>query len=188
MHNDIESLYATLLDRNFQVALFGDLEGFQNASGGYSACCPFHAENIPTMLIHASRPGYFCFVCGARGDWIEYLLRRKADMIFSEALGRLEAEASVKILTDEATWREELLYSELLEAVQGASIAELWSENGLEARAYLADRGYTQEEIEGMALGVVPSAQSLTENLGQNFRRLRLRLSLPECIPAASQP
>ena len=175
MHDTIERLYATLLDREFQIALFGDLEGFRKTDDGYTACCPFHAENTPTMLIHRDRPGYFCFVCGAHGDWIEYLLRRKTAMSYPEARDRLAVEVPFKVQTDEASWREELLLSELLEAVQRASIAELWSEHGLEARSYLTDRGYTQEEIEGMALGLAPGAQSLEENLATEFPTLAIK-------------
>ncbi|MEN6473460.1 MAG: CHC2 zinc finger domain-containing protein [Syntrophaceae bacterium] len=169
MYSDLEGLYARLLDRKFQVALFGDLKEFQSTADGYTACCPFHAESLPTLLIHGARPGYFCFVCGARGDWIDYQLRRKPAMSYQDALHRLETEAAVRIGTEEATWREELLYSELLQAVQDISIAELWSENGLVARSYLTDRGYTQEEIEGMELGLAPTAQSLQENLASGF-------------------
>ena len=164
MTSDLEGLYSALLDRQYQPALFGDLEGFHSTAGGYIACCPFHAERTPTLLIHGSRPGYFCFVCGARGDWIDYLLRRKKDLSYGDAVGRLESEAGIRISTGEVLWRSELLLSETLEAMQGRAVAELWSEIGLEARSYLGLRGYTQEEIEGMELGLAPAAQSLHES------------------------
>jgi DNA primase len=169
MIQDLEGLYAMLLDREFQIALFGDLIGFQSMPGGYSACCPFHAEDTPTLLIHRDKPSYFCFVCGARGDWIDYQLRRKTAASFQDALARLESEATVRIGADERTWREELLSSELLESVQDIAIAELWSENGLQAREYLGRRGYTQDEIEGMHLGLMPAESLIRENLAARF-------------------
>ena len=186
MDNDLEGLYATLLDRKFQIVLFGDLQEFQNTADGYTACCPFHAESIPTVLIHGTRPGYFCFVCGARGDWIEYQLRRKTAVSYQDALHRLEAEAAVSISTDETAWREELLNSELLEAVQVQSIAELWSETALDARAYLTDRGYTQEEIEGMELGFIPTAQSLLDNLTERFPSPLLDATIERMLAACA--
>lgn len=169
MYSDLENLYAVLLDRTFQVALFGAIEGFQGSESGYIAHCPFHSESLPSLLIHGARPGYFCFVCGARGDWIDYLLRHNKAVSFRDALARLEAETGTRCSTDEEAWRSELLLSEMHEAIQTLSIAELWSLSGMEARAYLADRGYTQEEIEGMGLGLLPATHSLLEHLGAEF-------------------
>lgn len=169
MISDLEYLYAVLLDRNFQVALFGALEGFQGLESGYIAHCPFHSESLPSLLIHGARPGYFCFVCGARGDWIDYLLRHNKAAGFQDALAQLETVAGSRCSTDEEAWRSELLLSEMHEAIQTLSMAELWSARGMEARAYLADRGYTQEEIEGMGLGLLPAAQTLLIHLGAEF-------------------
>ena len=73
MAGAIERMYATLMDRGYVKTLFGYLQDFQERAGGYIARCPFHEDEHPTLIIYRDRPGYFCFVCGARGDWLRFL-------------------------------------------------------------------------------------------------------------------
>lgn len=169
MRDQLEIFYAKQLDRAFHATLFQNLPGLNHSGGGYTAFCPFHEDTLPTFLIYEDRPRYFCFACGAQGDWIEYLLRRNIAETFVQALRLLEEQTTMPITISEATWRYDMIYSEILEAVQNLCIAELWSEKALEARAYLSQRGYTQDEIEGMGLGAFPGMSSIMENLQEKF-------------------
>ena len=85
MIRDIERIYGTLLTRQYQKKLFQDLEGLQEKGDSLIARCPFHEDEHPTFIIYQDRPEYFCFVCGARGDWLGYL-QLKTGMDFFGAL------------------------------------------------------------------------------------------------------
>lgn len=37
--------------------------------------CPFHADSHPSMHIYSGDKGYHCFVCGAGGDVIDFVMR-----------------------------------------------------------------------------------------------------------------
>lgn len=79
---DIKEIYGVLQGRNYAERLFGDLGKFKKSGEGYIASCPNaanssqHKHDIdinPSFQIYGDRPGYFCYTCGIKGDWIKYL-------------------------------------------------------------------------------------------------------------------
>ncbi len=156
MVRSIEPLYARLLDTGKQKEVFGDCAGIEPAGEGYIAECPFHDDDHPTLLIRGDRPEFFCFACSARGDLISYLTRRRA-LPFGEALRELGRISGMPCPAyAEEDWRLELERTMVLETAQAYFTAQLWSEEGETALAYLVERGYTHAEIDGMALGFYP--------------------------------
>ena len=61
--------------------------GFERNEHGF-ICCPFHAENTPSMRVYDGQRGYYCFGCGANGDIITFL-QRIFGLSFSEALAKI---------------------------------------------------------------------------------------------------
>ena len=55
---------------------------------GYLARCPFHDDSTASMSIDAVPDRYHCFGCGATGDVIDYVQRRR-QLTFSEAVAYL---------------------------------------------------------------------------------------------------
>jgi DNA primase len=170
-------IYSVLLDREYQRELFSDLPGFQRKGTGNLACCPFHDDSLPTLLISGDRPEYFCFACSRRGDWISYLMERSG-LSFHDALERLALASGLDAGTgdmSEADWKEDLLRTQVLEAAMGTYITRLWSKAGEEVLHHLYKRGYATGEVEAMSLGFYPGF-SLTrqELLGQGFDRRRI--------------
>ena len=156
MPSFIEMIYAPLLDREYQRQLFSDLPGFQRKGTGYLACCPYHSEPLPTLLISGDRPEYFCFSCGRRGDWISYLMSKRMAS-FRESLELLSHESGAEIGdATEPVWKEELDRVQILESAMGTYITRLWSRTGEEVLRYLYHRGYATGEVEGMSLGFYP--------------------------------
>lgn len=47
--------------------------------------CPFHPEESPSFTVHAVHQFYKCFSCGASGDVITFLMKKKG-IDFPEAL------------------------------------------------------------------------------------------------------
>jgi DNA primase len=165
MARDIERVYAALLDRMHQERIFGDLEGFQEKGSASIACCPFHADAFPTLVVYADRPEYFCFVCSARGDWIRYLQLIKG-MSFPEALSVLTSEAGIEAPEyTETMWQGELSRAILLELIAGFFTTQLFAQPGEEVLRYLYNRGYAMGEVEGSSFGCYPGHAALQEYL-----------------------
>lgn len=161
MSSPIETVYASLLDREYQREIFGDLPGLQRKGTGYIARCPFHHDVMPTFIIPGDRPEFFCFACSLRGDWIQYL-REHDGVSFSDAVTRL-ARASGHEPSEytEPRWEEERARTAYLESFMSACIADLWSEPGRDVLHYLYARGYATGEVEGMGLGFFPGRAAM---------------------------
>lgn len=190
MISNIEQIYATLLDRDFQRKLFGELEGFRQKGNAYISCCPFHqGDSLPTMLIYADKPEYFCFVCSRRGDWLDYL-RAHRHMSFEEALSHLAGEAGMeKGPYAEAGWRKELSLTVILETAMSMFITRLWNEQDPAVLHYLYKRGYAMGEVEGMALGSFPGYARTGEYLSSlGFSREDIEAIFPGTGPDDLEP
>lgn len=175
----MERVYGALLDRRYQDALFGDLEGYQEKGDAAIARCPFHEDAFPTLVVYGDRPEYFCFVCSARGDWLRYLELHKG-LGFEAALGLLACEAKIDAggLTEEH-WRSELARSILLELLAGFFTTQLFSRPGEEALHYLYRRGYAMGEVEGSSFGFYPGYGAVLDFLeGQGIAGRHLRPAL----------
>jgi DNA primase len=164
----IERTYSRLLDRNYQEEIFGSLKGFEKKGEGYIACCPFHDDVLPTLIINSDSPGYFCFACGARGDWIDFLMKHKA-MKFSDALKSLNRAASLRLIPSENEWKREFTRSCMLESAISTFSAMLFSEMGKGELTYLNSRGYMGEEIEHMGLGLFPGYKETLDFLDKEY-------------------
>ncbi len=165
MIRDIERIYGTLLDRQYQKNLFKDLKGFQEKGTSHIACCPFHEDEHPTFLVYADRPEYFCFVCGARGDWLSYL-QLKTGMDFFGALSLLAGEAGIEpIAYDKSAWDDELSRTILLELMAGFFTTSLYSPAGEKDLFYLYNRRYAMGEVEGSSFGFYPGYRQTREYL-----------------------
>ena len=176
MFTDIERIYSALLDKTYQRTLFGDLKGFGEKDNSFIACCPFHKDESPTMVIYGDRPEYFCFVCSARGDWLQYM-QLKEGMSFSYALEALSDASGISVKQyDKSRWDEELIRSVILEHALSYFNARLFSPEGQEVLHYLYKRGYTMSEVEGSSLGYFDGYSTLLEYLlSQGFEQETLR-------------
>ena len=66
-------------------------EGVQLSPAGpgtWKGCCPFHDDRRPSLLVDERDQHYHCFGCGAHGDAIGFVMRRRA-LGFAAACDRL---------------------------------------------------------------------------------------------------
>ncbi len=166
----IERIYSRLLDKNYQEEIFGSLKGFGGKGEGYIACCPFHEDVLPTLIINSDSPRYFCFACGAHGDWIDFLMKHK-DMKFSDALKSLNKAASLRVVPSENEWKREFTRSCMLESAMSIFSAMLFSDKGKAELMYLNSRGYMGEEIEHIGLGLFPGYRETLDILDKEYSR-----------------
>ena len=139
----------------------------QQSGRSYKALCPFHTEKTPSFYVFPDRQSWRCFgACATGGDMFSFLMRME-NLDFGEALRRLADQAGVKLeerrgrknkedplyLINEATM--ELFHSQLASGKSGSA-----------ARAYLKNRGLTQETVDRFQLGLSPAdGESLKDHL-----------------------
>lgn len=121
--------------------------------------CPFHAEKTPSFHVHAGRGFYYCFGCGAKGDLFDFAMQTRS-IDFFEALQVLGARAGIEVETVRTTGKQ----GKRRDLLSVNSLAETWfkaqlhDEVGREAKAYLLERGLSEESIETWGLGFAPDS------------------------------
>jgi DNA primase len=152
------------------------------ATGRYVGLCPFHQEKTPSFSVNQTRQFYHCFGCGVGGDAIKFV----------EEIEGLSFWETVKMLAERygVPMPKRSDYSDAESKLRGALMemhtiaARLFQENlrgpqGAEARAYLDQRGVSQEAIDAFELGLAePSGQVLTRKLSErNFSAEQMEAS-----------
>ncbi len=120
--------------------------------------CPFHAEKTPSFTVSEERGFFHCFGCGEHGDVFAFVMKTQS-LTFPEAVRRIADRFGVP-LPEEAG--EPARRREPLTAANAAAAAffqvELRGPRGGRARAYLRERGLSEELIERFGLGWAPGA------------------------------
>ena len=57
---------------------------------GWQACCPFHEDKIPSLIIYKETNSFYCFSCGAGGSSLDFLMKINGDMNLSKAVDFLK--------------------------------------------------------------------------------------------------
>ncbi len=138
----------------------------------WMACCPFHQEKTPSFSVNPSKGFYKCFGCGKGGTAFNFLMEMEG-LNFPEAVKRV-AEISGVMLpepVDDASYerskkqREEKkqVADQVIEVNQVA--LEYWenelrgkSKKAKEARAYLEQRGISEDIQKQFRMGFSPDS------------------------------
>jgi DNA primase len=85
-HFDVDALKQA--NRSSEVVAAAGIALRRTGKGRLSARCPFHEDHEPSFVVYERDDHFFCFGCKARGDVIEFLMRREG-IGFVEACRRL---------------------------------------------------------------------------------------------------
>jgi DNA primase len=129
--------------------------------------CPFHDDQNPSFSVNAVEKLYHCFTCGEGGDLIRFV-RETEGLEFASAVEWLADRYGVQLEYEETApgfearrSRRDRLYA-LLEAAAKFYERHLWdSQAGEPVRAYLAERGLTEETCRRFRLGLSPGGDRL---------------------------
>jgi DNA primase len=130
----------------------------KKAGRNYKGICPFHAEKTPSFIVFPDSQSWHCFgACGTGGDVFSFLMKRE-NLDFGEALRILAGRAGVELEPMTPARQAEQQQEERLFAINAAAMAYfhhllLSSGEGERARAYLEQRGMSQESWETFQLG-----------------------------------
>ncbi|KPF78458.1 DNA primase [Novosphingobium sp. AAP93] len=187
-------------------ALIGRSVRVQKAGREFKACCPFHNEKTPSFTINDEKGFYHCFGCGAHGDAIRWMTDHQG-LPFLDAVKELAASAGMEVPAPDprAARRAEEQKSlhDVMAAAQAFFVKSLAEDQGAQARAYLASRGFPAHIVKEFGFGYAPDSRTaLKEALSQfpesmlieaglriivegrdPYDRFRGRLMLPICDP-----
>jgi DNA primase len=153
------------------VELVGRFLKLKKIGSRYVGLCPFHAEKTPSFNVNPQRGFFHCFGCQASGDAFTFLMKMEGKT-FPEALEELAARAGVELparqRSDPRARELRVRLLELLERAAGYYEQQLWGRAGEAGRAYLAERGLSEELARRFRLGFAPPGW---DNLGAELRR-----------------
>jgi DNA primase len=158
-------------------SIIGKHTKLQKAGREWKACCPFHKEKTPSFTVNDEKGFYHCFGCGAHGDAIRYLTETRG-LPFIDAVKELADGAGMQVPAPDPQMRERQEKSASLRDVMEAAaqwyIDQLQSAAGAETRAYLEQRGITQETQRAFGLGFAPDSRGKLEDALKEFGRDKL--------------
>lgn len=135
-------------------------------------CCPFHQEKTPSFYVYPDTRRYKCFGCQAGGDAFSFV-QRLLGKTFVDTIRDLAKEAGVDIegAVDPAQ-KEKAQIKDATDAAQEFFKQNLWDEEkGKLARAYLQERGVSEELARTFGLGWAPEGWT---HLADKLRELGL--------------
>ena len=145
----------------------------KKAGKNWLGLCPFHSEKTPSFNVNPAKQIFHCFGCGVGGDAFKFLELQEG-LNFPEAVKQLASRAGITLpesrpRTDEKKSDEER--KTLLKIIAEAADyfrRELEGPAGSAARAYLAQRGLTENVIRDFSLGYArPEWDGLLKHLRQ---------------------
>jgi DNA primase len=127
--------------------------------------CPFHDDHDPSFSVNAVEKLYHCFSCQASGDLIKFV-RETEGLEFVGAVEWLADRYGVELEYEQTAPGFEALRSRrerllsLLDAAARFYERYLWdSDAGAPVRAYLAERGLSEEICRRFRLGLSPGGE-----------------------------
>lgn len=136
----------------------GETVALKRAGSIAKGLCPFHGEKTASFIVTPARETWHCFGCGEHGDIFTFLMRRDG-LEFREALERLAERAGVELSERSAV--EDRHRKRLRDALEAAIAwyreVFLQAHQAERARAYLTERGFSDETLDRFSIGFAPN-------------------------------
>ena len=146
------------------VDLVGEYVQLKPAGVNHKGLCPFHQEKTPSFMVSRERQRWHCFGCSKGGDVFTFVQEIEG-MDFVEALKYLANRAGVTLsrsFQNEAKSSEKNRLKEVnAEAARFYHSFLTKMDAAKDARAYLKERGLTDDTIEAWNIGFVPDQWDL---------------------------
>ncbi len=160
------------------VDVIGEVVNLTRAGRNYVGLCPFHKEKTPSFNVIEDKQFFHCFGCGKSGDVFKFLEEyRQISFLESVHLVAERAGISLPIETQQAQAKpqnpNQVLIDIHKDAAKFYNAVLKTTKEGQEAKAYLAQRGLTDELIDYFNIGLSPNEpdflyQSLAKRYEEN--------------------
>lgn len=142
-------------------------------AGGHTfkGLCPFHAEKTPSFTVDTGKGLYFCFGCSEGGN-IYHFVQKVESLPFPEAVEWLARKVGYELHYEESRPGDRQaagLKARIIAANEEAM--NFWHErllkgdDAIEARRYLAGRGFKRDVADRWKLGYAPGRDMTTKHL-----------------------
>jgi DNA primase len=151
------------------VEIVGARTPLRRVGSRWTGRCPFHEERTPSFSVNPVEKLFYCFGCGKGGDVITFV-RETESLDFADAVEWLADRSRITLEYEETSpraeagrrRRERLLA--LLESAAKFYTRHLWdTAAGEPVRAYLAERGLSEETCRHFRLGLSPGGVVLAD-------------------------
>ncbi|WP_334110508.1 DnaB-like helicase C-terminal domain-containing protein, partial [Thermodesulfitimonas autotrophica] len=152
------------------------LDRFRRSGRGYVACCPAHDDRHPSFYMPDGRPWGKCFACGHFVTWWQVLEQR--GLTGRQVIEELARMAGIPPLSsgDPEKARQAAEEARQAEEWWQSCREALWRPDGADVLAYLRSRGYGDDLIREMDLGIHLGASAPS---GLKLPPLEYRLLIP---------
>ena len=163
------------------VKIVGDAVKLRKAGANFVGLCPFHQEKTPSFAVHPVKQIFHCFGCGVGGDVFKFVMLIE-NLTFPEALQRVAEKAGIRLREPsggeayDGKARVRVTVFKIHEVAAKFFAGQLGgTSEGRAARAYLADRGMSDESVGRFRIGYAPgNGQALTRHLSDAGFELEL--------------
>jgi DNA primase len=139
--------------------LIGRYVPLKRAGRHFKANCPFHKEKTPSFHVNTDKQIFHCFGCGVGGNIFSFLMQHDR-LTFPEAVRQMAEQVGVPIPesagNDESRRAQDAAAALLEKACQFFERTLQDPAQGRQARAYLQQRGVSEETSRRFRLGLAP--------------------------------
>ncbi|MFW9625121.1 MAG: DNA primase, partial [Sulfurospirillum sp.] len=143
------------------VDTVSNLVALKKAGANFKACCPFHGEDTPSLVVSPQKQIWHCFGCGAGGDAISFV-QDFCKLSYTEALERIANDLNFTLTYNKSG--HHIDYTTTMEFTNTYYKLKLIDDK----LHYLLDRGITRESIKCFEIGFAPSSKEQYSYLTQN--------------------
>jgi len=138
------------------VDVVGSYVALRRQGKGLVGLCPWHDDSRPSLQVNPERQTFRCWVCNVGGDVFSFLMRAER-LEFPEALEQLAISAGIDPPRGRGgSSQRSAILAALAFAAERFRRSLRDSPEAAAARAYLAERGFTEASIEQAGIGFVP--------------------------------
>ena len=145
------------------VDVIGETVALTKAGRNFLGLCPFHGEKTPSFNVVEDKQFYHCFGCGKSGDVFKFIEDYRG-VSFMDAVQIVADRAGISLGIERASadrprqaHPHQALYDIHTEAAKFYHAVLMTTKIGEEARAYLYQRGLTDEVIKHFQIGLAPN-------------------------------
>ncbi len=168
MTNFSPSFLDEVLSRTDIVGIIARHVELKKSGSNMMGLCPFHHEKSPSFSVSPDKQLYYCFGCGKGGGAFQFLMDHDG-YAFPEAVEFLAEKAGMKVpqatRTDPDEQARHRQAQDMLSKASDIFARSLRSDQGSDARAYLKQRGLSEEIVRDYGLGYVPSGYGFMQKM-----------------------
>src|SRR5678816_1102293 len=146
------------------VRVIQDYVQLKKKGANWMACCPFHKEKTPSFSVSPAKEIFYCFGCHKGGSVFNFVMEIER-VPFPEAIKIVADKVGMPLpkMVDDGRFEARRQESDTIIQLNGWAM-EWWqqqldsSNEGRIARAYLKDRGITEETVKTFRLGYAPDS------------------------------